>query len=170
MTQSSENLPVMKYHNDMFNRVLDRHGITQDQVALESQLSASHISRIASGDRVLSPEVLRALWTLTRDPEILASITGNSTLVAIEPSKHSETPEQIEAMAVRSCARVLNEHGKQPRSPNEAMSRVMEIDHAIGSLAALRVQYAHRAATTAAHSTRGYRTVSHQTHLVDEVA
>lgn len=170
MSNPHEDAPIMKYHTDMFNRVLDRHGITQDQVALESQLSASHISRIASGDRVLSPEVLRALWQLTRDPEILASITGSAQLIAITPANNELSEQQIDALAVRSCARVLNDHGTPPTNSANAISRITEIDHAIGALAALRAKHAKHAWGLPAPLASGYRTIQHQSHLIDQVA
>ena len=162
--------PVMKFHTDMLNRVLDRHRVTQDQLALESQLSASHISRILSGERVVSPEVLRALWKLTRDPEVIASITGDALLVAITPAGPELSQPQADALAVRSCARVLHDHGTPPANAGEAIRRITEIDHAIGALAALRVRHAKLATGAPTPAPSGYRTITHQPHLIDQVA
>lgn len=162
--------PVMALHNEMIARVMERHNISQKQLAYEAQISTSHISGIISGVRVLGPEVIRALWRMTEDREIIATLTGDNDLCILKPAPNTASDEQISALTVRGCSRVLQDYGTSPRDHDDAMNRVKEIDHAISALSDYRARLTHRAQTNTSRAVNAYRSAVHPARTLDSVA
>lgn len=138
MTNSNEDIPIMAAHNDLIARVMHRNNIAQVDLADKCQLSESTISRIISGDRVVSPEVIRALYELTSDPEMLCFLFGGETISLVRPTDEKLTKSQAESRAVIACSSVLIDTGASVGTHDDGIKRMATIDKAINSLADLR--------------------------------
>lgn len=174
MSDHSGDMPIMTAHNDTLARIMQRHGISQLELATESQLSEPTISRVINGKRVVTPEIIRALWRLTLDTQIISMLTGMSEFSIIRSRDSSLTPEQAECLMVRALGQLMSSYATTPRTDDERAARVQLIDEAINAVLTFRAKVtgscpAHASAnTTQAH--RAYRTIQHESHLIDQVA
>ncbi|PCI10404.1 hypothetical protein COB72_03375 [bacterium] len=132
----------MSAHNELIARVLARHNIEQVQLADECQLSESTISRIIHSQRVVTPEVLRALYKLTNDNELIAYLFDTKDFTLIKHINSDLPQQQIESLAVRACAAVLSDTGSKTGTPEDGIKRTSIIDEAITSLMTLRAKLA----------------------------
>lgn len=164
-------LPIMSAYNETIATVMDRHGISQAELAARSQLSKPVISRIVNGTRVVSPEVVRGLWELTLDTQIIAMLTGMGSFALLRCGNSSLTKSQAECLMVRACSQVMSEYATSPTTDDQRAERAQLIDEAINSLLIVREKlYANPQATNAASA---YRAVQHpQSHkpTLDAVA
>lgn len=142
MTPTNEVIPVMTAHNDLIARVLDRHGIQQLTLADECQLSESVISRVISGQRVVSPEIFRALYKLTGDFELITFLVGTNEFAIIKHIYTDLPLEQVESMAVRGLAKILSSNGIKATNDQSRFERVTAIDQLVQTLMTLRAKFA----------------------------
>jgi transcriptional regulator with XRE-family HTH domain len=178
MSNHNSETPVMRYHNTVAARVLDRHNLTNDQLAREAQLDPSHISRVLSGERVLSPEVLRALWTLTRDPELLVAITGDPSITIVADEQGDAQSADILTRCVVTTSYILHKSYEPLDNDDARVQRAADLDRAIQALSAHKRQlltqldHAPTSPTQRPSSSRSapYRTVSHPSGKFDAVA
>ncbi|WP_115009514.1 helix-turn-helix transcriptional regulator [Synechococcus sp. N5] len=139
LSSHNSEIPVMRYHNTVAARVIDRHNLTNDQVAREAQLDPSHISRVISGERVLSPEVLRALWTLTRDPELLMAITGDPSITIVAQDEGNASSDIVSECVV-TTSYILHKCYESLDTDDARVKRVADLDRAIQALCAHKRQ------------------------------
>lgn len=128
----------MAAHNDLIARVMHRNNIAQVDLAYECQLSESTISRIIHSQRVVTPEVIRALYKLTEDPEMIAFIFGTPNFALIKHTGSDLSKSQAECLAVIACSKVMSKTGTPSPSRDDRFNRIAMIDKAMTSLAALR--------------------------------
>lgn len=70
---------------DLCLRVIDRHGLRQDDLARESGVASSQLSRYLSGQFLMPFRVWAAVWRLTRDAELLSILaTADRVVVPID--------------------------------------------------------------------------------------
>lgn len=168
LSNHNSEIPVMRYHNTVAARVLDRHNLTNDQLAREAQLDPSHISRVLSGERVLSPEVLRALWKLTRDPELLMSITGDPSITIVAQDQESESIADIASRCVVTTSYILHKSYEPIHNDDARVKRVADIDRAIQALCAHKGQLLNQLELTPTPNTQP--TQQRSGHKLDYVA
>jgi transcriptional regulator with XRE-family HTH domain len=164
-----QEISVMQYHNIIAARVLDRHDLTQDQLAREAQIDPSHLSRMLRGERTLSPEVLRALLKLTRDPELLAAITGEPGIIYLYNAEGDGDPGELKANCVVSLAYMLNQCHTPISSDDDRMRRVADIDQTMSALASMRSSLL-SSPLPSTQQPRERRTVKHPPNVIDQVA
>lgn len=162
-------ISVMQYHNLVATRVLDRYNLTQDQLAREAQVCHSHLSRMLSGERTLSPEVLRALWKMTHDPELLDAITGETGTIYIYDRKGDGDPDELKANCIVSLAYMLNQCHTPITSDDDRIQRVADIDKTMSALASMRSSLL-SSPLPSTQQPRERRTVKHPPNVLDEVA
>jgi len=185
-SNSNAEIIVMQYHNIVAARVLDRHNLTQDQLAREAQVHPSHLSRMLCGQRTLSPEVLRALWKLTHDPELLDAITGETGTIYIHEASNDDQSQsqsqpqtqQRTSSCVVALSYMLNQCHTPINSDDDRARRVADIDKTMNALASMRssvLQSPLPPSTQSTRQTQDHRTVQHTTghttgRMLDHVA
>jgi transcriptional regulator with XRE-family HTH domain len=147
-----EDLPVLTAHNELIARVMQRHEIQSLDLAAESQLSESTICRILKGTRVVTPEVLRALYTLTQDNELINFLFGTKHYTLIKHEGSTLPKAQLECLAVRALSLVMSQTGIGGQTTETNQRRAIGIDEAITSLMSLRSKLVNATAPTSSNT------------------
>jgi transcriptional regulator with XRE-family HTH domain len=69
--------PTMTRDAEILNRVLERHGLNQAELADLANYSESMMSRVCSGQYSVPAQVFIRLYAKTRDAELLEHMTGS---------------------------------------------------------------------------------------------
>jgi transcriptional regulator with XRE-family HTH domain len=69
--------PTMTRDAEVLNRVLERHGLSQAELADLANYSESMMSRVCSGQYAVPAQVFIRLYGKTRDAELLEHMTGS---------------------------------------------------------------------------------------------
>ena len=149
-----EDLPVLTAHNELIARVMRRHNIQNLDLAAESQLSESTICRIVKGTRVVTPEVLRALYKLTNDNELITYLFDTKDFTLIKHAGSSLPKAQLECLTVRALAMVMSQTGVHGQTPETNQRRASIIDEAITCLMSLRSKLVNATAQSQANTRR----------------
>jgi hypothetical protein len=86
---------------DILQRVLARHGVSQDALARRLNLNPGYLSRVLSGQFPVTFAIFRAVWELTRDPELVALLDSPDHRLLVVDDRIAESLRSLYASAGR---------------------------------------------------------------------
>lgn len=151
--------PIMTQHNEMLSRVLDRHQLKQVELASQCQISEAQMTRVIQGSRPVTAEIIRGLWDLTQDPEIVALMIGTKEFSLIKHIGKDLPKSQAEQFVVRACAAVMTDIGSDTSTEDSRLQRASIIEGAVECLLSLRA--AVLGINTSSSTPKFHRAVTH---------
>lgn len=107
-------------------RVLHRNNLRNLDLADATGLSESTISRMVNGHATVSLEVVRALWQLTNDNELVSIALGDPHAVVVSMNDQTPRPQTFYSQrALASCAALVSTLTRdEPRVSKQAMRQL----------------------------------------------
>lgn len=152
----------MTQHNEMLSRVLTRHNLKQVELADQCQISEAQLTRVIQGTRPVTAEIIRGLWALTQDNEIVSLLIGTNEFSLIKHIGKDLPKSQAEQFVVRACAAVMTDLGTDTPTEDSRIRRASIIEGAVECLLSLRMAVLGiNTPSTNLASPKSHRTVTH---------
>lgn len=124
---ATESEPVIMPNNAVvIRRVMDRHNLRNLDLACATGMSESQISRMLSGQATISLEVMRSVWQLTSDHELIALAFGDPHAVVFSMQDRASRSQTFYSQrALASCSELVN--ALVGRDPQKKKSQIVQI-------------------------------------------